>query len=96
MNLLRDPLGRRVLFGALYFAEGAPIGFVWWTLPVILRRAGWTKAAIGGLVGALVLPWAFKFVWAPLVDALRGPRFGFRAWIAVSQVAMAGTLLPLL
>lgn len=96
MNLLEGRIGRRVLFGTLYFAEGAPIGLIWWTLPVFLRRAEWTKAEIGALTGLLVLPWALKFVWAPLVDVLRSTRFGFRAWIVMCQIAMCLTLLPLL
>jgi MFS transporter, PAT family, beta-lactamase induction signal transducer AmpG len=95
LDLLSSSGGRRLLFAVLYFAEGAPIGFVWWTLPVLLRRAGLGPEAIGALTGTLVLPWALKFVWAPLVDVLRGPRFGLRGWIAASQVAMVATLLPL-
>ncbi|MGP1309232.1 MAG: MFS transporter, partial [Phycisphaerales bacterium] len=35
------------------------------------------------------------FLWAPAVDALRGPRWGYRAWITVAQVAMGVALLPL-
>jgi hypothetical protein len=34
---LKHPVGRRVLFGALYLSEGAPIGFVWIALPTLLR-----------------------------------------------------------
>ena len=95
LDLLASARGRRALFGALYFTEGAPIGFVWWTLPVLLRRQGVGPDVIGALTGLLVLPWAFKFVWAPLVDVLRGPWFGLRAWIVTSQVVMVASLLPL-
>ena len=28
------------MFAALYFCEGAPIGYLWWTLPVLLRTRG--------------------------------------------------------
>ncbi|HVS17907.1 MAG TPA: MFS transporter [Planctomycetota bacterium] len=87
--------GRRLVFAGLYFAEGAPIGFVWWTLPVVLTRAGVSPEAIGALLGWVVLPWGLKFLWAPLVDVLRGPAFGLRDWIAAAQVAMCATLLPL-
>ncbi len=96
LNLYATRNGRRVLFGLLYFCEGAPIGFVWWALPVLLRRGGVSKEAIGALTSLLVLPWALKFLWAPLVDVLRGPRFGFRGWIAVGQIGMLATLAPLL
>lgn len=84
------------LFALLYASEGAPIGFIWWALPTILRAAGVPVADITGLTALLVLPWAFKFAWAPLVDALRSPRWGFRAWIAAAQVTMGLALAPLL
>lgn len=95
MNLYASRNGRRVLFGLLYFCEGAPIGFVWWALPVLLAREGIAKAEIAGLTSVLVLPWALKFLWAPLVDVLRGPGFSYRGWIAASQVGMLLTLAPL-
>lgn len=87
--------GRRLVFAGLYFAEGAPIGYVWWTLPVALTRAGVAPESIGALLGWVVLPWGLKFLWAPLVDVLRGPRFGLRDWIAMAQLAMLATLVPL-
>ncbi len=51
--------------------------------------------SVAMLTALLTLPWAFKFLWAPAVDRLRGPRWGYRAWITVAQVAMGLTLLPL-
>lgn len=90
------PRAQLVLFTVLYAAEGAPIGFIWWALPTLLRTAGVPIEQITGLTAMVLLPWIFKFAWAPLVDALRGPRWGFRAWIAASQLLMGLTLLPLL
>jgi MFS transporter (putative signal transducer) len=87
---------RRLLFAALYFSEGAPIGFVWWALPTLLRRRGVDVADITALTSLLVLPWAFKFLWAPLVDALRTPRWTLKSFILVSQLLMAGALVPLI
>lgn len=95
-NLLESERGRALLFTALYFSEGAPIGFVWWTLPALLRQHGVGVAEITTLTATLALPWACKFLWAPAVDALRGPRWDLRHWIAVAQVAMGATLLPLI
>lgn len=86
---------RRLLFAALYVCEGAPIGYLWWTLPVVLARAGVAPARVGALLGWIVLPWALKFLWAPLVDVCSGPRFGLRDWIAAAQLAMVATLAPL-
>ncbi len=95
MSLLRQRQGRIALFTLLYLSEGAPIGFIWWALPTMLRTAGVTVPKITALTAVLVLPWVFKFLWAPLVDAMRTPRWGFRAWIISAQLAMGATLLPL-
>jgi len=96
VNLLSTPTGRRVLFAALYLSEGAPIGFLWWALPTRLRAAGIPVEEITALTSLLVLPWAFKFLWAPLVDTLRTSRWSFRSWIVATQLGMGLTLLPLL
>lgn len=84
------------LFTILYAAEGAPIGFIWWALPTLLRTAEVPVEQITALTATILLPWIFKFAWAPLVDAMRGPRWGLRAWIITSQLVMGLTLLPLL
>ncbi len=95
-NLLASRRGRRFLFGALYFSEGAPIGFIWWAMPTLLRERGVDVAVIGEMSALLVLPWALKFLWAPLVDTLRSRVWGFRAWIVSAQLMMGLTLIPLL
>ena len=95
MNLLDQRRGRIALFSLLYLSEGGPIGFIWWALPTLLRKAGVAVPRITALTAILVLPWVFKFLWAPLVDALRTPRWGFRSWIITAQLAMGFTLLPL-
>lgn len=88
-------LRRRLVFAALYLSEGAPIGFLWWLLPARLSETGMSVERVGGLVASLALPWAFKFLWAPLLDAWRGRRAGYRAWMLSMQTVMALTLLPL-
>lgn len=88
--------GRVAVFTLLYAAEGAPIGFIWWALPAMLRAEGVAIEQITGLTAVLLLPWVFKFAWAPLVDALRSRRWGFRAWIISAQVLMGLTLAPLI
>ncbi|MEO8520699.1 MAG: MFS transporter [Acidobacteriota bacterium] len=86
-------LRHRLLFASLYFSEGAPIGFLWWALPTRLRAAGVDVGAITALLGALVLPWALKFLGAPFIDILRTPRWGLRSWIAACQILMGLFLL---
>jgi MFS transporter, PAT family, beta-lactamase induction signal transducer AmpG len=95
MNLTGSRAGRKGLFALLYLAEGAPIGFIWWAVPTRLREAGVPVGTIALLTSVVILPWAFKFLWAPLVDVLRGPRWGRRAWIVSAQALMGLTLLPL-
>lgn len=94
MNLLASRSGRRLLFTALYFSEGAPIGYIWWAMPTRLSDAGIPSGEIAKFMSLLVLPWALKFLWAPLVDSLRTPRWGRRAWIVAAQIAMGVSLLP--
>ncbi len=96
MDFLATPLRRRILFACLYFSEGAPIGFLWLALPTRLKVADVALEQITWLTAILVLPWTFKFVWAPIVDVLRSARWTFRHWIVASQVIMGVTLLPLL
>ena len=87
---------RRWFFAALYFSEGAPIGWLWWTLPSQLRQSGVDVAAITALTAALAIPWACKFLWAPLVDLLQTRWFALRGWLLFAQLGMAATLLPML
>ncbi|MCB9916073.1 MAG: MFS transporter [Planctomycetes bacterium] len=85
----------RLTFAALYLAEGGPIGFIWWALPVWMRGAGCAPGDIARAMAWVAWPWALKFLWAPLVDLLSGRRFGLRGWILVTQALMALTLVPL-
>lgn len=96
LNPLESTRGRQALFALLYASEGAPIGFIWWALPTLLRQEGVAIEAITGLTAVLVLPWVGKFLWAPLIDLSRTPRWGLRAWIITAQALMGLTLVPLL
>jgi len=95
LDFLTTPARRRLLFASLYASEGAPIGFLWWALPTILRSRGIPVEDITVLTSILVLPWAGKFLWAPLVDVLR-TRWSLKNWILSAQLLMGLTLLPLL
>lgn len=96
LNLLSAPRKRILLFALLYASEGAPIGFIWWTLPTELRLLGFPVDQITALTSLLVLPWALKFLWAPLVDIFRTPRWTLRSWIVAAQSMMILSLIPLL
>jgi len=96
MNLLSSKNGRIFLVTALYLTEGAPIGFIWWAMPTLLRRENVAIDSITSLIAILILPWIFKFVWAPLIDSLRNEKRGYKFWIFISQSLMGLALLPLI
>lgn len=86
---------QRLLFAALYFSEGAPIGFIWWAMPAQLRLQGVPIETITLLMSVLVVPWTLKFLWAPLVDLFSGTRWTLKCWVLAAQIAMAVCILPL-
>ena len=93
LRVYLEPATLRML--ALGFAAGLPLLLVLGTLSFRLRESGVDRATIGHLswVG---LAYAFKWVWAPLVDRLPLPGLtrwlGLRrSWLLLSQLAvMAG------
>ncbi len=96
MNFFETQARRKILFASLYLSEGAPIGFLWLALPTRLRILDVPVEKITWLTAMLVLPWTFKFMWAPMVDVLRGDHWTLRHWIVAAQCMMGLTLLPLL
>lgn len=83
-------LGRRheiALLSGLYTAQGLPFGFFTLALPVLLREAGWSLTAIGTLQ-LLALPWALKFLWAPVLDQ-HGSRRGWLLGLQAAAIALA-------
>lgn len=79
------------LLACLYFSQGLPYGFFTQTVPVLMRERGASLPDIG-LATLLVLPWALKFLWAPLVDRFGSRRFGRRkSWLVPLQ--MCGVIL---
>jgi MFS transporter, PAT family, beta-lactamase induction signal transducer AmpG len=88
---------RRVLqVLALGFASGLPLLLTYTTLSAWLATAGVRRAAIGtfALVGT---PYAFKFLWSPLIDRLPPPLpLGRRrGWGVTIQILLIGAILSL-
>lgn len=89
--------GRRkvALLGALYLSQGLPYGFFTQALPVLLRQLGRSLPEIG-LAHLLALPWALKFLWAPVVDRWWSPRLGRRrSWILPLQLTTVAAALAI-
>lgn len=73
------------LLGSLWFMQMVPMGFFLTAVPTILRQQGSSLEEIG-LVGLVALPWALKFLWAPVVDLYGSQRIGhYRSWILPLQ-----------
>lgn len=86
-------LDRRIaVMLALGFAAGLPLFLVFDTLSAWLRESGLSLEVIG-FFSLATLSYAFKFVWAPLVDRVRIPVLhGLlgqrRSWMLLAQIAV--------
>jgi len=93
-NLLETTKGRFTTFGIMYISEGIPYGFTSTAMVAFMRMEGLSIEKIGMFVAALFMPWAFKWVWAPLIDLVKLNRYGGRkAWIVFCTSMMIITLL---
>lgn len=97
LALYRDPRVVAILF--LGFSEGLPLALTGSTLSVWLREEGISRTAIG-LFALVTMPYALKFLWAPLIDRLHLPVltrvFGRRrGWALATQAALMAALLAL-
>lgn len=93
-NMLTSRKGRLYAFGIMYLSEGIPYGFATTAMVMFMRMQGLSIEQIGAFVAAVLLPWGFKWVWAPLIDIVKLNRFGGRkAWIMVCTAMMIVTLL---
>ncbi|MDE2048607.1 MAG: AmpG family muropeptide MFS transporter [Betaproteobacteria bacterium] len=94
LAVYREPAALRMLF--LGFGAGLPLPLVIFTLAFWLREAGIDRATIGFLswVG---LAYAFKWVWAPLVDRMPVPLLTRwlgrrRGWLLLAQLGVIAGL----
>ncbi len=78
---------------ALYCAQGIPWGFMAITLPAYLADRKLDATAIGAALAMTTLPYTFKPIWGPIIDAFPSRRFGRRRpWIVFAQGMMALTV----
>lgn len=68
------PTFPRVLaaIGSIYVAQSVIGGMTFQAVPAIMRSSGADLQMIG-LVSLTMLPWALKFLWAPMVERYRQP-----------------------
>ncbi len=81
---------------ALYVAQGIPWGFTAITIPTYLAAKGLDAGTVGAALAMTTLPYTFKWIWGPVIDAFTLPRFGRRRpWIIFAQGMMALTILAM-
>ena len=97
LKVYLEPASLRML--SLGFSAGLPLLLVIGTLSFRLREAGIDRSTIGFLswVG---LTYAFKWVWAPLVDRLPIPLLTHlmgrrRSWLLLAQAIVMGGLVSM-
>ncbi|MEN3952184.1 AmpG family muropeptide MFS transporter [Iodidimonas sp. SYSU 1G8] len=88
---------RVFLFFFLGFASGLPFVLPFGTLTYWLTEVGTDKGEVG-LFTLVTLPFAFKFVWAPIIDRLPFPVLNGllgrrRGWLFGIQIALIGAIL---
>ena len=100
LDALAVYLKPRVLIVLLLgFSSGLPLALSTSTLAVWLTESNINIATIG-LFSLVGLPYTFKFIWAPLIDALDVPffsrRFGRRrGWLVFTQLLLMAAIVAL-
>ena len=75
--------------GSLNIVQGLPSYFFLIAVPALLRESG-ASLQVVGLTYVVWLPWALKWLWAPLFDKATLRPFGDRTgWLRALPVAMA-------
>ncbi len=73
----------------LSLSSGLPLGLVIFAIPAWLTKVGVDIKTVGVVTLAQV-PYAFKFLWSPLMDRFWPPFLGRkRGWVLTCQVALA-------
>lgn len=97
INLYSHP--HLIAIGLLGIASGLPLALTLSTLTIWLAELGISKSTIG-LFALIGTPYAIKFLWAPLIDAMPIPfltkKLGKRrAWLLVSELCLVASILAL-
>ncbi len=86
---------RLLVIGLLGFFSGLPLALTAGTLSAWLADSGVDRASIG-LFAAIATPYAFKFLWSPLMDGMRLPllhRLGRRrSWLLLTQLFLVALI----
>ena len=87
------PFRKYILLGTLYISQFLPLGFFTEAFPIFLREQGYS-IELTGAFHLVLLPWMFKFLWAPFIDRFGSTRIGhYKLWILVMQILVAVCLI---
>ena len=89
---------KMLILTLLGFASGFPFLLVFSTLSLWLKDVGWSYKAIGA-ISMVKIPYAFKFLWSPVVDGCKIPvlwRLGRRrSWGILAQISLFCSVLAM-
>ena len=75
------------VFFYLYIMQGVPSGFYLTALTNYFTAEGVKPNVVGSFIAIIGLPWAFQFIWGPLIDRFQGSPMGRRKpWVVGSQL----------
>ncbi|GAB4043772.1 MFS transporter [Spirosoma litoris] len=75
------------VFFYLYIMQGIPAGFSLTALANYLTAEGVKSSSVGSFAALVGLPWAFQFVWGPLIDRYQRSSMGRRKpWVLGAQL----------
>jgi PAT family beta-lactamase induction signal transducer AmpG len=101
MNLatLAAPLNTRpwrlISLLVLGFASGLPLALTGQAMQAWLTTAGMATATIG-MFSLVAQPYAYKFIWAPLMDRFEPPFLGRRrGWLVLTQLGLAALIFTM-
>ena len=77
------------VFLYLYIMQGIPAGFYTTALTNYFAAEGVKPDLVGSFVAIIGLPWAFQFIWGPVIDRFQGSAMGRRKPWVVGAQAMA-------
>ncbi|MBO4293823.1 MAG: MFS transporter [Alphaproteobacteria bacterium] len=89
---------KMLILTLLGFASGFPFLLVFSTLSLWLKDVGWSYKAIGA-ISMVKIPYAFKWLWSPVVDGFKIPvlwRLGRRrSWGIAAQICLFASILAM-
>jgi PAT family beta-lactamase induction signal transducer AmpG len=75
------------VFFYLYLMQGVPAGFYLTALSNYFTAKGVQPNVVGSFIAIIGLPWAFQFIWGPVIDRFQHSAMGRRKpWVVGAQL----------